>query len=314
MNIDVSNRAILLSQRDYAKRLPVNPISGDTAVPDSPLPRNIHSDGADTSQALPSERVTDYRSLLGSLAFLQHTRIDLNYAISFFGRASSKPTEYMMRLLLRCAWYAKCTADTCIPFYVRHVDTYVITAYCDASFGSKDYAHAQTGYVICVNGSPVIWKSSIQRRVAASTVKAELSALYDCVDVLILLIYFYSQLRVSVSVDLFCDSFNLVQLIKAAHPKPAEKHLLIELRRIQELLDGPKGNRIPRLRNRDCEKRLEKELDACVLQTMAVRDMLTYLPDYMIRLHHIDGVSNPADCLTKSVDVGNLVRTMLLRS
>ena len=38
------------------------------------------------------------------------------------------------------------------------------------------------------------------------------------------------QLRVDVSVSLFSDAKNLVQLLNANHPKPAEKHLLIELR------------------------------------------------------------------------------------
>ncbi len=83
-------------------------------------------------------------------------------------------------------------------------------------------------------------------------------------DVLILLIYFYSQLSIQVDVRLFSDAFNLVQLLKSPHPKPAEKHLLIELRKIQELLDVPKGDRIPRLKGKS-EKRLEKELGDSII-------------------------------------------------
>ena len=310
LNIDVSKSRVLLSQRDYCKRIPVFEYKCHK-IPDSPLPRNIHLDGNKDSPLLDDEYIFHYRSLWGTVAFLQHSRPDLNYCISFFGRFISKPTQYAWRLLLRCAYYCKHTCNICIEFKVKFTECLYIDAYCDASFGSSDHAHAQTGYLICVNKSPVIFKSGLQRRVATSTVKAELSALHDCCDLLLLLIYFFSQLNVNVRVNLYSDAKNLVSLLKAAHPKPAEKYLLIELRKIQEILDGPKGNRIPRLKNRS-EKRLEKELNDSVIHTLALVDMFTYLPDYNINLDHISGTINPADVLTKSVDPSVMLDNFLV--
>jgi hypothetical protein len=51
------------------------------------------------SSVLNKQRVTMYRSCLGSLAFLLHTRLDLRFAISFFGKFSYQPTEEAWRVL-----------------------------------------------------------------------------------------------------------------------------------------------------------------------------------------------------------------------
>lgn len=53
---------------------------------------------------------------------------------------------------------------------------------CDSSFGSHKSPHAQTGYIIAVNGMPVSWRSAKQLRVAHSTCKAGFEAMHECVD------------------------------------------------------------------------------------------------------------------------------------
>ncbi len=58
---------------------------------------------------------------------------------------------------------------------------------------------------------------------------------------------------------------------------------------------------------------MEKELGDSIIQSLAIRDMLSYLPDYRIVLEHIQGTINPADVLTKSVDVNVMTRRFLSR-
>ncbi|PKI78473.1 hypothetical protein CRG98_001113 [Punica granatum] len=50
----------------------------------------------------------------------------------------------------------------------------VVRGYTDASFKSdKDDSRSQSGYVFCLNGGVVSWKSFKQETVADSTIKAE---------------------------------------------------------------------------------------------------------------------------------------------
>ena len=311
MDIDVRSDVIVFHQAAYASELlAVHGIDVDgISVPTNPLPIDIAKEYdriKDKSPLLNKERTTEYRSLLGSLAFLQHSRPDLCYAIAFFGWFSSAPTEEAWRLLVRCALYASVTCCTGIVFRVQPIETFKIDAYCDASFGK----HAHTGFIVSVNGTPVLWRSGKQRCVALSTVKAELRALYDCMDALILVMYMFSQFHVKCSVRAFSDAKDLVSLISSPHPKPAEKHLLIELRRLQALVDGDVGSRVGRLHGIS-ERRIDREVSECVRHVLAINELSAYMPSMPIAVSHIPGASNPADVLTKSVDVRYLASKFL---
>jgi hypothetical protein len=165
-----------------------------------------------------------------------------------------------------------------------------------------------------MNHVPVLWRSGKQRTVALSTAKAELRAMYDCIDSMLLLMHFMTQLRVSCSVRLFSDSEDAVKLINAVHPKPSEKHLVIELRKYQELKDGVVGSRVERL-VAVSEKRLRKELDVCKQHVLALRELCTFMPCTPIAITHIPGSLNPSDALTKPVDTERiLVDSLMHRS
>ena len=153
---------------------------------------------------------------------------------------------------------------------------------------------------------PVLWKSGKQRCVALSTNKAELRALYNCLDLLLLTLHLFSSLRVSLSVILFSDSLDMVTLLNQPHPKPAEKHLLIEIRKMQAELNGNVQNRVDRLGN-ITERRLNRDANDCINLIYAVNELVTYMPSVPIILEHCEGKTNPSDCFTKSVDVCHLI-------
>ena len=80
IDIDVFKTHIDLSQKTYADSLPVDSPSSPIEVP---LNRNVLQE-EDKSKILSESEATQYRSLLGTLAHLRHTRIDLKFALSFF--------------------------------------------------------------------------------------------------------------------------------------------------------------------------------------------------------------------------------------
>jgi hypothetical protein len=114
--------------------------------------------------------------------------------------------------------------------------------------------------------------------------------MHDCLDRLIVLTYFLSQLQVLMKSVIFTDSLDLVKLVQADHPKPTARHMLIELRAMHGKL-----------------KLSEKEVKRLVVPLRLLHDMLHYIPSHCVQLEHVKGEVNPADPLSKPVDLHVLV-------
>lgn len=119
----------------------------------------------------------------------------------------------------------------------------------------------------------------------------------DTVDKVLLLMSAFACFHMSVSVEVFCDAYNLVQLLQSPHPKPKELHMILDLRRLQSKLGLS-------LRPRDW---FDLELDVCHLYGLT-----QYFPEKPLTVQHIPGSENPADTFSKPVDVQSvLVRHVL---
>ena len=87
----------------------------------------------------------------------------------------------------------------------------VVNGYTDASFQSDlDDFRSQSGYVFCLNGGAVSWKSSKQDTVADSTVEAEYIAASDAAKEAVWIKKFIKALgvvpNIADPVDLYCDN------------------------------------------------------------------------------------------------------------
>ncbi len=103
---------------------------------------------------------TDYRGMVGSLIYLSvTTRPDLAYAMSIYSRMMSAPTYPAYTGLKTVFRYLKGTSDKGIT-YTRSTkieERNVISCYVDADFARDiDSRRSQTGYVIYMNGGPVL--------------------------------------------------------------------------------------------------------------------------------------------------------------
>jgi hypothetical protein len=102
--------------------------------------------------------------------------------------------------------------------------------------------------------------------------------------------YFLSELRVDTQSTVYTDALDLIKLVSADHPKPTAKHMLIELRTIQSKLSLS-----------------EKEIRKLVTPLRSLHDVLNFIPSKRIEIKHIAGALNPADPLSKPVDLHTLV-------
>ena len=98
-------------------------------------------------------------------------------------------------------------------------DDLVVNGYTDASFQSdKDDFRLQSGYVFCLNGGAVSWKSSKQSTVADSTTEAEYIAASDAAKEAVLIKKFIIDLEVVPSItnpdDVYCDNNGAIAQAK----------------------------------------------------------------------------------------------------
>jgi hypothetical protein len=134
-----------------------------------------------------------YSSVIGMLLYLStNTRCDIAFAVSQAARFSANPKQSHATAVKSIIRYLKRTENqgTIIrPTGKLDLDLYVDADFCGlfrtAPDHSADSARSRTGFVIILNGCPLIWKSQLQSSVTCSTLEAEYNALSYALRILL---------------------------------------------------------------------------------------------------------------------------------
>ena len=212
-NVTVCQRGFveeLLSRTGFLKetggtRVTPVPIDGDKLV------------RADCPQTPEEERemqtapYNQYRSIVGSLMYLTGaTRPDIAYAVNMLSRFVANPGKKHWHSLVHLLMYLNGTPglglrytgckdqgvileqerrdqfrrsddDKPNPSLMSESFGNNLVAYVDASHATDvDTRKSTTGWVTCLNGGPISWRTKRQATVATSTAESELYALDDC--------------------------------------------------------------------------------------------------------------------------------------
>ena len=121
--------------------------------------------------------VTLYRSLIGSLRYLLHTRPDMTYSVSILSRYMMNPTSDHWIASKRVLRYLKGTIDFGLV-YVKGVKNLNVIGYSDSDFaGDVEDRKSTSGQVFFLGGLPITWNSLKQKVVALSLCEAEYIAI-----------------------------------------------------------------------------------------------------------------------------------------
>ncbi|KAL4342429.1 hypothetical protein GQ457_08G031100 [Hibiscus cannabinus] len=114
-----------------------------------------------------------YASTIGSIMYVMIcTRPDLSYALSMTSRYQANPGEGHWTAVKNILKYLRRTKDVFLVYGGE--EELRIKGYTDASFQTyKDDSRSQSGFIFCLNGGVVSWKSSKQDTVADSTTEVE---------------------------------------------------------------------------------------------------------------------------------------------
>ncbi|KAI3729556.1 hypothetical protein L6452_18217 [Arctium lappa] len=154
-----------------------------------------------TSQKSERMSTIPYGSAIGSIMYAMIcTRPDVSYALSMTSRYQSSPGDGHWIDVKNILKYLRRTKDSFLVYGGE--EEFSVKGYTDASFQTdKDDFGSQLGFVFCINGGDVSWKSSKKATVPDSTTEAEYIAASDATKEVVWIKKFISQLGVVPSSD-----------------------------------------------------------------------------------------------------------------
>ncbi len=121
----------------------------------------------------PPVDTTMYRSVVGSLRYLVHTRPDLAYSVGIVSRFMENPTTEHMSAVNQILRYVKGTINLGCT-YRKGKEGLILRGYSDSDMaGDVDDRKSTTGMVFYLGPNPISWNSQKQKVVALSSCEAE---------------------------------------------------------------------------------------------------------------------------------------------
>eukprot|EP00121_Abeoforma_whisleri_P016035 Awhi_evm1s14737 len=120
-----------------------------------------------------------YQQLVGSLLYLScGSRPDIQFTVNACSRLNKNPTKDGWKCLKDILKYLKGTKN--LGLYFGKSNSLNINIYVDADYATDVLTRrSRTGLVILINGTPILWDSSMQKSTALSTAEAEYMALAE---------------------------------------------------------------------------------------------------------------------------------------
>nr|GEU68731.1 putative reverse transcriptase domain-containing protein [Tanacetum cinerariifolium] len=119
---------------------------------------------------------TEYRSIVGGLRYLTHTRPDISFAVAIVSRFMEKPTIKHLQAVKRILRYVKGTLGYGLKYSKGGKDI-TLTGYTDSDLANDVNDRKSTGgMAFYLNGNLITWASQKQRCVALSSCEAEFMA------------------------------------------------------------------------------------------------------------------------------------------
>jgi hypothetical protein len=175
-----------------------------------------------------------YQEITGCLNYLNHTRIDTSFATQQLSRFMSKPSATHLKYAKRVISYL--LHNSYGLRYKQSKDHLVVTAYVDSDFANCKDRKSITGYIICLNGSPIIWKTVSQKIVALSTAEAEYIGITLVVQEILWLKHIFEFLSLSIEspIMIWNDNQSSIRLSDHHVQHSRTKHIDVRYHFIRE--------------------------------------------------------------------------------
>jgi hypothetical protein len=175
LGIEVSQEPglITLKQTGFAKKLLEKSGMADCNHTTVPMEPRLKLSKNSTN---PPVDITLYRSIVGSLRYLVHTRPDISFSVGLVSRYIETPTTGHMSAVKHLLRYISGTLDVGCRFSSSPEDPFLV-GYSDADMaGDPDDRKSTSGSIFFFGECPVSWQSQKQKSVSTSSCQAEYQA------------------------------------------------------------------------------------------------------------------------------------------
>ncbi|GJT69701.1 ribonuclease H-like domain, reverse transcriptase, RNA-dependent DNA polymerase [Tanacetum coccineum] len=181
---------------------------------------------------------TEYRSLIGCLRYLLHTRPDLSYSVGLLSRFMQEPKEQHMKAVKQVLRYVKGTKDYGITY--KHNGGNIIQGFSDSSYGvNTQEGKGTTGIIFYYGDSPISWSTQKQATVALSSCESEFIAATAAATQALWLKRLLSRLTHSEEekITIMVDNKSAIQLMKNPVFHGRSKHIDTKYHFIRECVE-----------------------------------------------------------------------------
>ncbi|KAJ0576790.1 putative RNA-directed DNA polymerase [Helianthus annuus] len=234
LEVQQTQDGIFLSQKKYAEALLQR--FGMLKCNPEPTPLNTSEklmldDGA--------EKVDEgrYRSLVGGLIYLTHSRPDLAYAVSLISRFMQSPSKIHLGAARRVLKYVACTVDHGIWYKKNEICKLV--GYSDSDWAAcADDRKSTSAYVFSLGSGVIAWSSKKQATVALSSTEAEYIAAAGATCECIWLRRILEDLgfKQEEPTVIYCDNKSAINLSRNPVLHSRSKHIELRYHFIREMV------------------------------------------------------------------------------
>jgi hypothetical protein len=180
--------------------------------------------------------VTKYRSIVGCLGYLLHTRLDLAFSVGIASRYIEKPTIMHLKAVKQIIRYVKESVDLGLV-YTKGGDLEVPSGYLDSDLADDLVGRRITvGMAFYLNDCLITWCSQKQKIVALSSCEAEFMASTMAAMQALWLKSLLAELTSTTRkiVTLFVDNNSTIALMKNLVFQGRNKHIDMKYHFIRE--------------------------------------------------------------------------------
>jgi hypothetical protein len=181
-----------------------------------------------------------YRSIVGGLRYLVHTRLDICYAVGYLSRYMEAPTSEHWSAVKHLLRYIAGTKDHGCTYARQDVRARLV-GYSDTDWaGDVDDRKSMSGVLYFLGSCPISWQSAKQKIVALSSCEAEYVAATAAACQGIWLRRLHDELlgRKHGAVELHVDNKSAIALMKNPVFHDRSKHIEIRYHFIRQCVDN----------------------------------------------------------------------------
>ncbi|KAJ4807357.1 polyprotein [Rhynchospora pubera] len=234
LEVTQTSEGIFISQRKYALDL-LNKFNMKNCKSVS-TPMNA-KEKLNKDDGTPITDAALYRSLVGGLIYLTHTRPDVSYSVGVVSRFMHKPSKHHMGAAKRILRYVAGTTD--FGLWYGEKTTGKLSGFSDSDWaGCCEDMKSTSGYLFVLGSSPISWKCKKQPTVALSSTEAEYVAVCcaACQAVWLSRILEDFGNKQEGAVKIKCDNRSTIAMCKNPICHGRSKHIDIKHHFIRELV------------------------------------------------------------------------------